>query len=120
MTIEEIKDNIIKFSKNFADKAEDYAKIAKLQIEIKKIEAEVIVQYKNLGKEVYAERENGKDTISLNEGSILEVNQKIAEMKSKIDGKKAEIEKIKAEADLKDEDIDKVMEETTKNNDEEK
>lgn len=106
MSIDNFKDKFFNFTRGFANKTEEYAKITKLNLEIKKISSDIEKKHTELGEAVFNLREEGKDNISLNEGTVLSISQEIIRFQGDITAKKDQIEKIKSDADITSEDIE--------------
>ena len=88
-------DSILKYGEIIISRTEDYARMAKLKIEIKHIEDEIEKCYANAGKTVISEY--GKDAGSFNVDidSIKNIAESINKYKTQIEEKKHIIAELK-------------------------
>ena len=94
-------DAIAKYGEIIVNKTEELAKIAKLNLDIKRLQLDQGIAEKDLGRHVIARIDEGAGSIDSSEQKVKEIHGKVAELKKCIEEKKAEIEKIKAEAKRK-------------------
>jgi len=87
-------ESFLNFSERFLDKTEQLAQIAKLTMEIKKLEHSTKEVYLNIGKYVYDAVSSGK-TISESDDDITGAIASINEYLTKIQEKQNEIQKVK-------------------------
>ena len=88
-TINEIKDIFLDFSERVAIFAEDYAKISRMTIEVKKCERQIVRISEKLGSSVikqFREKNLIDDVtdISASSAEILELEEKISTLKDEI------------------------------------
>ena len=88
-------DSIIKYGEIIINKTEDYARIAKLKIDIKYIEDEIEKCYKNAGKIVISEYDNSADSFSVDVNSIKSIAESINKYKTQIEEKRHDISELK-------------------------
>lgn len=92
--LKEAGESFLNFSERFLDKTEELAQIARITMEIKKLERSIKEIYLNTGKYVYDSVVNGKpvtDTDEFITGAVATIN----DYKAKINEKQNEIQKIK-------------------------
>jgi hypothetical protein len=94
-------ETLIKFGEIIVNKTEEYAKIAKLNVEIKRFQIDQGIAEKELGRHVISKIENGAPTIEASDPKVKELHETVKTLKNKIEEKKAEIEKVRAEARAK-------------------
>jgi len=91
----EAGDSLIKYSEIIVNKTEEYTKIAKLLLDIKKLESDIEKNQSDLGKFVIVCLENGQKTLDLSDLHVSDFFRKIKEDKSVIETKREEINIIK-------------------------
>ncbi|MCX8122890.1 MAG: hypothetical protein N3F66_01840 [Spirochaetes bacterium] len=87
-------ESLLNFSERFLDKTEELAQIARITMEIKKLEHSIKEIYLNTGKYVYDSVSSGKllsNTDEFISGAVATIN----DYKAKIQEKQNEIKKIK-------------------------
>jgi tRNA uridine 5-carbamoylmethylation protein Kti12 len=94
----EAGETIVKYGELLISKTERLSKIAKLKIDIKRIELDIGIAEKETGRFVIEKIEKGETSIDLNEPKLRELKDKIDDFKKQIRAKRDEIEKIKSEA----------------------
>lgn len=98
-------ETIVKFGEIFINKTEEFAKIAKLNMDIKRLQIDQGIAEKDLGKYTIEKIDSGASSIEASDPKVKELHGKVNELKKKIDEKKDEIEKVKAEAKKKSDSI---------------
>jgi predicted phage tail protein len=98
-------ETIVKFGEIFINKTEEFAKIAKLNVDIKRLQIDQGIAEKELGRHVVEKIDTGAATIETSEAKVKELHVKVNAFKKKIGEKKADIEKVKAEAKTKSDSI---------------
>lgn len=90
-------DSILKYGGIVINKTEDYARIAKIKIDIKYIEDEIKKCYINAGKIIMSEYDDNSDSasFSVDLDSIKNIAESIDKYKTQIKEKKHEIAKLK-------------------------
>ena len=88
-------DSILKYGEIIINKTEDYARIAKLKIDIKYIEDEIKKCYINAGKIVTSKYDDDPNSIDINADLIKDIAESIKKHKAQIEEKKRDIEEIK-------------------------
>ncbi|MCP4130153.1 MAG: hypothetical protein GY754_03950 [bacterium] len=86
---------LLKYGEKFVNKTEEYSKIAKLTLDIKKQESNIEKAAKGIGNYVIDKRENGETTLDLNDSVVSDFFKKVKECKTTIHAKKEEIEELK-------------------------
>jgi hypothetical protein len=94
-------DTIAKYGEIIFNKTEELARIAKLNLDIKRFQIDQGIAEKDLGRHVIAKIDEGAASIDSSDQKVKEIHGKVAELKKCIEEKKADIEKIKAEAKQK-------------------
>ena len=94
---------IVKFGEIIINKTEELAKIAKLNVDIKRLQLDQGIAEKELGKHVIEKIDKGDATIETADAKVKELHNKVNNLKKKVVEKKADIEKVKAEAKMKSE-----------------
>jgi predicted nucleic acid-binding Zn-ribbon protein len=98
-------ETIVKFGEIFINKTEEFAKIAKLNVDIKRLQIDQGIAEKDLGRHVIEKIDKGSTSIDASDPNVKELHAKVNAYKKKINEKKAEIEKVKAEAKMKSDSI---------------
>jgi uncharacterized small protein (DUF1192 family) len=98
-------ETIVKFGEIFINKTEEFAKIAKLNVDIKRLQIDQGIAEKDLGRHIIEKIDKGAASIEASDPKVKELHVKVNDFKKKIDAKKAEIEKVKAEAKKKSDSI---------------
>jgi len=93
--LKEAGDSFLKYSEIIVSKTSDYTRIAKLNIDIKRIEMEIDRTEKELGAFVLGKIESGASSIDATDQALKYICDKIKKHKSDIDSKKNEIEALK-------------------------
>ena len=85
----------IKFSETVVEKTEEYTRIAKLILDIKKLENAIESLHNDIGQYVVKRINEGASSIGTADEPIKGCHEKISENKKLIDAKRHEIEMIK-------------------------
>ncbi len=93
--LKEAGDSIIKYSEIIVNKTEEYTKIAKLLLDIKKLESDIEKNQSELGKYVIVGLENGQKNLDLADPHISDFFKRIKEDRAGIEAKREEINTIK-------------------------
>jgi len=96
-------ETIVKFGEIVINKTEELAKIAKLNVDIKRLQIDQGIAEKELGRHVIEKIDKGAATIETADAKVKELHDKVNNLKKKVVEKKADIEKVKAEAKMKSE-----------------
>ncbi|OHD65321.1 MAG: hypothetical protein A2176_15415 [Spirochaetes bacterium RBG_13_51_14] len=96
-------ETIVKYGEIIINKTEEIAKIAKLNLDIKRLKIDQGIAEKELGRHVITKIDGGTATINASDAKVKEMHQKVTSLNKSIEGKKADIEKIKAESKEKTE-----------------
>lgn len=91
-------DTIVKYGEIIVNKTEELAKIAKLNLDIKRLKIDQGIAEKELGRHVIARIDEGAPTIDCADAKVKEMHEKVVSLKKKIEEKKSDIEKVKQEA----------------------
>lgn len=91
----EARESIMKYSEKFVNKTEEYAKIGKLTMDIKKNENSIEKAYAQLGKNVFEKITLGASEIKADEETISQQVEAIHSYNKTIEEKRNEIEEIK-------------------------
>jgi peptidoglycan hydrolase CwlO-like protein len=98
-------ETIVKFGEIFINKTEEFAKIAKLNVDIKRLQIDQGIAEKDLGRHVIEKIDKGSTSIDASDPKVKELHANVNALKKKINEKKAEIEKVKAVAKMKSDSI---------------
>ena len=96
--LKEAGETIVKYGEIVVNKTEELARIAKINLDIKRLGIDQGIAEKEMGRHVIAALDGGASTIDGNDKKIRELHQKVISLKRTIEEKKSEIEKIKTEA----------------------
>jgi len=88
-------DSILKYGEIIINRTEDYARIAKLKIEIRFIEDEIEKCYKNAGKVVISEYSDDMTSFNIDADLIKNIAESINKYKAQIEEKKRDIAELK-------------------------
>ncbi len=99
--IKDTGDTLAKYGEIIVNKTEELAKIAKLNLDIKRIGIDQGIAEKELGRHVISQIDGGATSVSTSDQKVKELRDRVAGYKKSIEEKKLEIEKIKAEAKQK-------------------
>lgn len=90
-------ESLFKYSEKLVSKTEEYAKIAKLSMDIKRYESTIEKIHAEVGEYIKKLIDQGKNTVSFSEQYIKEKSESIDEINKNIEAKKKEIAEIKKE-----------------------
>jgi len=88
-------DSVVKFGTKLVSKTEDYTRIARLNIEIKRLAGDIEKVKAKIGAHALDAGTEGKSRIDLHSSFINDCVEKISDFDKQIAGKKKEIEDIK-------------------------
>jgi uncharacterized protein Yka (UPF0111/DUF47 family) len=88
-------ESFLKYSEIVVNRTEKLTKIAKLKLDIKKIEYEIDRVYKTAGSHLYAASQSGASSLDMNEPAVKEFCDKITDLKKNIEIKNSGIDEIK-------------------------
>jgi hypothetical protein len=90
-------DSLLKYGGILVNKTEEYTRIAKLNLEIKKNESDIEKCHLKLGKILSTAMDKGETSLDLNQESVSSLYGKIISFRQIIEGKRNEIEALKQE-----------------------
>ncbi len=90
-------ESLFKYSEKLVNKTEEYAKIAKLTMDIKRFENNIEKIHAEIGAYIKKLVDQGETTVKLDEEYIKEKSESIEEINNSIEDKKREITEIKKE-----------------------
>ncbi len=93
--LKEAGDSLIKYSEIIVNKTEEYTKIAKLLLDIKKHESDIEKNQSELGKYIIIALENGQKNLDLADPHVADFFKRIKENRVGIETKREEINTIK-------------------------
>lgn len=88
-------ETLIRFGEIIVSKTEEYAKLGKLNVDIKRLQIDQGIAEKELGRHVIAKIESGAASINASDQQVRELHEKVTDLKKKITEKSAEIERVK-------------------------
>ena len=88
-------ETLLKYSEKVVNKTEEYAKIAKLTMDIKKMENGIEKAHTEIGDFVMKLVEKGEASLSLHDTFLTDRTRTIKEYKEIIEAKRKEIEEVK-------------------------
>ena len=91
-------DAFIKYGEILINKTEELARIAKLNLDIKRLQIDVGIAEKELGRYVLSTIESGASSVQATDPHVRKGIDKVKSLQAQIQEKKDEIEKIKAAA----------------------
>jgi hypothetical protein len=94
-------DTLAKYGEIIVNKTEELAKIAKLNLDIKRLRIDQGIAEKELGRHIISQMDEGATSINVSDQKVKELRDRVADYKKTMEEKKVEIEKIKAEAKQK-------------------
>ena len=97
--LRDASESILKYSGILVNKTEEYTRIAKLNLEVKKVESDIDKREMEIGEIVVDHFDSGQSTIDLNNQKLKELIEQIRTMRSDIERKKDEIEALKKQAE---------------------
>ncbi len=99
--LKEAGESIMKYGEILIAKTEELARIAKLNIDIKRLQLDIGIAEKELGRFVLGKIKSGAASLDLNEAEIKKLNERVNALNAQIQGKREEIDKIKSESAVK-------------------
>ena len=100
--LKDASESILKYSGILVNKTEEYTKIAKLNLEIKKLEGDIDKLQAEIGRVIEEMANSGAASADLNEKRIARHLESIKELRSTIGGKKKTIDELKEEAGVQE------------------
>lgn len=91
-------ETIIKFGEIIVSKTEEFARLGKLNVEIKRFQIDQGIAEKEVGRYVLAKIESGATAIESSDPKVKELHDKVKSLKNKIEEKRLDIEKVKEES----------------------
>jgi hypothetical protein len=88
-------ESLFKYSEKLVNKTEEYAKIAKLSMDIKRFESSIEKIYMEIGEYVKKKIDQGESTLNTSDQFLSEKSASIEEIKKNIDEKRKEIAAIR-------------------------
>ncbi len=95
-TFKEVTDTLLKYGEIIVHRTEEYSRIAKLNIDIRRLYGSIERIEKELGSMLIDRIKNGETTFSSQDAFIKERNDKINGIYQDIEAKKTQIDEIKA------------------------
>jgi hypothetical protein len=99
--LREAGESIMKYGEILIAKTEELARIAKLNIDIKRLQLDVGIAEKELGRFVLKKIQSGAASLDLNESEVKKLNERVNALNAQIQAKRDEIDKIKSESSQK-------------------
>jgi phage shock protein A len=99
--LKEAGDSIMKYGEMLFHKTEELARIAKLNIDIKRFQLDIGIAEKDLGRFVLKKIQDGATSVGLSEAEVTKIKDKVDSLKAQIQAKRDEIGHIKSEAKAK-------------------
>jgi hypothetical protein len=93
--LNDARDYLIKYSEKLVNKTEEYSKIAKLNVDIKRFEGANGKINAEIGDYVIKAIEQGKTDLSFSDQFIAEKSERVKDIKKSIEARRAEIAEIK-------------------------
>lgn len=93
--LKDASESILKYSGILVNKTEEYTRMAKLNLEIKKIEGDIDRVHREIGAILEEKANGGASSIEISDSAIQGNLASIKEFRSTIGSKKDEIEKLK-------------------------
>ncbi len=100
--LRDASESILKYSGILVNKTEEYTRMAKLNLEIKKIEGDIDRVHREIGAYIEEKANGGASSIEIGDDSIQGHLASIKEFRSSIGSKKDEIEELKKNTDSGD------------------
>lgn len=88
-------EKIFHYSEKLVTKTEEYSKIAKLNMDIKRFESSMGKIYNEIGEYTMKQIEQGKDSMALSDSFLNEKSERIKDVKGNIEEKRKDITEIK-------------------------
>jgi hypothetical protein len=102
--LKEAGETILKYGEIIIIKTEELARIAKLNIDIKRLQLDIGIAEKELGRYILKKIQNGSTSVDLTEAEITNLNDRVNTLKKEIQAKRDEIEKVKSASNVKNSD----------------
>jgi len=99
--LKDASESILKYSGILINKTEEYTRIAKLNLEIKKLEGDIDKLQAEVGRVIEDMANTGAASADMNDSKIAKLLESIKELRSTIGSKKKNIEELKEEAEKK-------------------
>jgi hypothetical protein len=99
--LKETGETLVKFGEIIVNKAEELAKIGKLNVDIKRLQLDMGIAEKELGRHIISRIDGGASSIDAGDAKVKDYHERVINVKKKIDEKKAEIDKVKTDARMK-------------------
>lgn len=93
--LKDARKSFIKYSEMLVDKTEEYTRLAKLSLEIKRLEYTIEKNHIEIGEYVSGKIEEGARSISIDDDAVISRHKNITECRNTIAARKKEIEEIK-------------------------
>ncbi len=93
--LKEAGDSLLKYTEKIVSKTEEYAKIGKITLDIKRLESGIEKTHRELGEFVITKMSQGENSLSLTDRFIIERSEMINEYRASIEAKRKDIEEIK-------------------------
>lgn len=93
--LKEAGEKIFHYSEKLVSKTEEYSKIAKLNMDIKRFENTMGKIYNEIGEYAIKQIEQGKESMTLSDSFLKDKSERIKEIKENIEDKRKEIAEIK-------------------------
>ncbi len=87
--------SFLKYSELLVNKTEEYARIGKLTLDIKRMERNISQVLRELGEYVVGQYREGSQTVLSSDQTIADKTRSLQEFQACIDSKKKEIEELK-------------------------
>jgi hypothetical protein len=94
-------ETIVKYGEIIVNKTEELAKIAKLNLDIKRLTIDQGIAEKELGRHVISKIDGGSASIDSSDQKVKEIHDRVVGFKKCIEEKKVEIEKTRTAAKQK-------------------
>src|SRR5271169_2086334 len=92
--LREAGESIMKYGEILIAKTEELARIAKLNIDIKRLQLDIGIAEKELGRFVLKKIQSGAANIDLNESEVKKLDERVNALNAQIQAKRDEIDKI--------------------------
>jgi hypothetical protein len=99
--LKEAGESILKYGEILIAKTEELARIAKLNIDVKRLQLDVGIAEKELGRLVLKKIQSGAASLDLHESAVKKLNERVDALNAQIQAKRDEIDKIKSESSAK-------------------
>ena len=96
--IKDAGDSLLRYTEKIVSKTEEYAKIGKITLDIKRLESQIQKAYREIGEHTFNSLSNGTGTVGMNDDFISGKCNLIKDTTEAISQKKNDIEEIKKAA----------------------